>query len=394
MSSTYNLKTQVGAVAIGRNEGERLRACLESLLRNLDHVVYVDSGSSDNSLAVAQSLGAHTMQLDTQSGFTAARARNAGFRRLKEVAPQIDFVQFVDGDCEVTDDWISTGLGFLTSEPQVAVICGRRREVDPTRNVYHRLTEMEWDTLAGETHSCGGDALVRRDAIEQVGGYRETLIAGEEPELCTRLRKNGWKIWRLDAEMTTHDIRMSRFRQWWKRTVRAGHAYAEVATLHGSLSERLRWRKLIGIWFWALLPAVAVALWPVIGSLSLIAAALAYALLVAKTTVYRMRKHRERLPAASLYATACVLAKWPQAIGSLAYFWNRLRGSRTPLIEYSQHAIGVRPSQYAELACDKEPLMQHTHTSRCEPTSSIVDAGLERQCSSSAHFAAGLRCCG
>ncbi|WP_261342832.1 glycosyltransferase [Pirellulimonas nuda] len=335
----------MGAIAIGRNEGERLRACLESLVRDLDHVVYVDSGSSDNSLAVAQALGVDAVQLDTRGGFTAARARNAGFRRLQQLAPNVKFVQFVDGDCEVIGGWMRAGLAFLNSKPQAAVVCGRRRETHPHLNVYHRLTEMEWETLAGETHSCGGDALFRRDAFEEVGGYRETLIAGEEPELCTRLRKNGWKIWRLDSEMTYHDIRMSTFRQWWRRTVRGGHAYAEVAALHGSLTERHRWRKLVSIWFWALLPFIAFAVWPFTGGASLIATALAYVLLIAKTSASRMRRHRDPWASALLYSTACVLAKWPQTLGSLQYSWNRLRGSRTQLIEYSQHAIGTPSKQ-------------------------------------------------
>ena len=37
---------------------------------------------------------------------------------------------------------------------------------------------------------------MRVEAFEAVGGYRAQLIAGEEPELCVRLREIGWKIWR------------------------------------------------------------------------------------------------------------------------------------------------------------------------------------------------------
>lgn len=345
MSTSEQVRGQVGGIAIGRNEGERLRACLGSLVRDVDHVIYVDSGSEDDSLEIAEQLGVETLLLDTGEGFTAARARNAGFQRLLEIAPEIEFIQFVDGDCEVVAGWIPAATEFLQTHPQVAVACGRRREIDPDRNAYHRLADMEWDTLPGETHSCGGDALIRRITFEEVGGYRDSLIAGEEPELCTRLRQLGWRVWRLDEEMTRHDIRMSHFRQWWKRAVRAGHAYAEVAALHGSLQERLRWRKLLGIWFWALLPLVAVVLLPVAGPVSFVASAVAYAMLLLKSARYRRRHHGDTAANSLLYAASCVVAKWPQAIGSLEYYWNRMRGSQTQLIEYSQQTIRVPAKQ-------------------------------------------------
>ena len=54
----------IGVVVIGRNEGERLRRCLESLGPHLAATVYVDSGSADGSVALARSLGAETVELD------------------------------------------------------------------------------------------------------------------------------------------------------------------------------------------------------------------------------------------------------------------------------------------------------------------------------------------
>ena len=257
MKSTANSNVTIGAVAIGRNEGQRLRACLGALRRDLDYVVYVDSGSTDESRTIARDLGALVVELDTSTGYTAARARNAGFRRLLE-SPDVEYVQFVDGDCEVVDGWIESAAQFLHEHPDVAVVSGRRRERDPQRNWYHRLTDMEWHAPPGEAKYCGGDAFMRVTAVRQVSGYRESLIAGEEPELCVRLRKAGWRVWRLDREMTWHDIRMSSFRQWWRRAVRSGHAYAEGAALHGAPPERHWVKESRSIWIWsAVLPLVA-----------------------------------------------------------------------------------------------------------------------------------------
>src|SRR5262249_30270274 len=160
-------------------------------------IVYVDSGSTDDSVAFARSRGVEVVELDMSIPFTAARARNEGLDRLLKVDPEVHFVQFVDGDCEVQQGWLQKAEQTLQSETAVAVVCGRRRERFPQSSIYNRLCDMEWDTPIGEAGACGGDAMMRVPALRQVGGYRASLIAGEEPELCTRLRGAGWKVLRL-----------------------------------------------------------------------------------------------------------------------------------------------------------------------------------------------------
>lgn len=250
----------IGVVAIGRNEGERLRRCLQSLLPGAVTVVYVDSGSEDGSPEMARQLGADVVALDMQRPFTAARARNEGFERLLQLSPDVEWVQFVDGDCEVVQGWLPVAVEFLQCHPAYAVVCGRRRERYPERSVYNRLCDAEWNTPVGDAKSCGGDALFRVSAFDAVGGYRNGLIAGEEPELCVRLRQRGWKVHRLDHEMTLHDAAMTRLGQWWKRSVRAGHAFAEGAWLHGGPPERHWVRETLRALLWGLAIPVGVAL--------------------------------------------------------------------------------------------------------------------------------------
>ena len=67
----------------------------------------------DGSTQVALSHGADVIELNMNVPFTAARARNAGFRRLREVAPDLRYVQFVDGDCELID-WMGRPGTFLS----------------------------------------------------------------------------------------------------------------------------------------------------------------------------------------------------------------------------------------------------------------------------------------
>jgi GT2 family glycosyltransferase len=324
---------RVGVVVIGRNEGERLRRCVQSLDPASRPTVYVDSGSSDGSPELAETLGAEVLQLDMSIPFTAARARNAGLERLLKNSPEVELVQFVDGDCEVDPDWFPASAAALDAQRDVVVVCGRRREKHPEASVYNRLCDLEWDTPVGEAQACGGDALMRVAAVKAAGGYRDDLIAGEEPELCVRLRANGGRVFRLASEMTLHDAAMTTFRQWWTRNVRAGHAFAEVSHLHARSPFGIWKREARSNWVWGVIvPVLAIAPTPVTWGLSLILL-LGYPVLYFK--IRRGRRQRgDDSATAGLYARYCVLSKFPQAMGQLRYWRNRVFGRRNRLIEY------------------------------------------------------------
>ncbi|MBD0263363.1 MAG: glycosyltransferase family 2 protein [Tolypothrix sp. Co-bin9] len=325
---------QIGVVAIGRNEGNRLKECLLSVLGEGITIVYVDSGSTDGSLALAHSLGVHVVELDLSIPFTAARARNAGFEHLLQVNPSIEFVQFVDGDCRVVQGWLQRAADELLAQPDVVVVCGRRREEFPQNSIYNRLCDIEWDTPVGEAKACGGDAMMRVNALKQTSGFNPTLIAGEEPELCVRLRQGGGKISRINAEMTLHDAQITRFAQWWKRSLRGGHAYAEGSWLHRGTPERHWVKESRSIWFWGLLlPLVAIATAPLTFGLSILLLLMAYALLgyrVYKNALHRGLKSED----AFLYSLFCVLGKFPQVQGQIQFHISRLLKRQRTLVEY------------------------------------------------------------
>lgn len=327
-----NFGSRLGAVVIGRNEGERLKQCLTSLCHDIKHIVYVDSGSTDGSLDLALSLGIKIVSLDLSQPFTAARARNAGLAELVENHPSLDYIQFVDGDCEVQPSWLNNATDFLESHPDFAAVCGRRRERYPEASIYNLLCDIEWDTPIGEAKACGGDALFRLTALQAVNGYRESLIAGEEPEMCFRMRRLGWKVMRLDVEMTLHDAAMTRVGQWWKRNQRAGHAFAEAYALHGQSEERFRKSDCKSIILWAaIVPMVilGLSLWhPVMLLLLLI-----YPLQITRLTL-RYQSRFQNLKQPFLYSVSNVFGKWPQLKGMMEFKINSLRGIRSHLIEY------------------------------------------------------------
>lgn len=336
--------SDLGIVAIGRNEGERLRTCLESAVPRARHVVYVDSGSTDGSLELARALGAEVVELDTSIPFTAARARNAGFERLEALGAGLRYVQFVDGDCELESGWLGRARQVLESSPNVVVVCGRRRERHPEATVYNLLCDMEWDTPIGETAECGGDALIRVDAFRAVGGYRSDLIAGEEPELCGRLIAAGGRVLRIDEPMTLHDARMDTFGQWWTRNVRSGHANAEGGSRQVERASARAGRETRSTWLWGLgFPVAAIAAglaaapWLAAAILSL------YPLQIVRIARRRPKPNFDTR-AQYLYAASCVVGKLPNVQGQLRYALGRLTGRRSALIEYKGPDAEGRPS--------------------------------------------------
>lgn len=313
----------VAAIAIGRNEGERLERCLASLDACGARIVYVDSGSTDGSLEAARKIGAEVVELDTSVPFTAARARNAGFERLAKLG-MTKFVQFIDGDCEMDPDWIPTGQAALEANPELGVVCGRRRERHPEASVYNRLADAEWNTPIGPAKACGGDALMRSEAVSQVNGFDPRMIAGEEPELCLRMAREGWKIERIDAEMTMHDAQLMRFAQWWRRNRRAGFAFAEGSARYGRAPERHWVKETRKILVWAGLIPLGVG-----GGFLLIGPPALLGLLVYPLQVIRLsgRMGWER-------AFFITLGRFPEMQGVLDYWWRRATGGPQELIEY------------------------------------------------------------
>ena len=320
----------LGMVIIGRNEGERLRRCLESCRAVGARRVYVDSGSTDGSVQLALDVGAQVVRLDMTRPFTAARARNAGLHELRRQFPDVALVQFIDGDCELLPQWLESARRFLVAHPEIVAVAGRLRERFPEKSVFNRLCDIEWNTPVGEARSFGGIVLARVEAIDAAGGFREDLIAGEEPELCVRLRARGGRLWRLDEDMAWHDANMLRLSQWWRRTLRSGHAFAEGASLHGAPPERHFAGETRRALLWgAVLPLAILAL--------ACATPLAWVLLLIYPLQWlrigaRLARHHAPIP--WLQGGFLLLGRFPEALGVLKFYRGRLVGRRSGLIEY------------------------------------------------------------
>lgn len=325
--------SSIGIVVIGRNEGERLKNCIRSLSHNLSlRIVYVDSASTDDSVAFVKAQGFDVVELDMSLPFSAARARNEGYRFLRKQYANINFIQFVDGDCEVHPDWLNLAEKRLQTCPKLAAVCGRRKERYPEKTIYNKLCDIEWDTPIGEAMATGGDFLCRSGALEQVNGFNPQVIAGEEPELCFRLRREGWNIERLDAPMTLHDANMTSIKQWFKRSERSGHAYAQGFAMHGRSEEAYYRRDIIRIIFWAFVLPIGIFVSSFAVSAACFLGFFIYPAKIMQITNKEAPKYGAMV--ASAYAASLVMGKFPQLKGVFNYYVKRASGRNFQIIEY------------------------------------------------------------
>lgn len=325
----------LSVVVIGRNEGPRLERCLLSIRNMTDpgcdiEIVYVDSASCDGSVRLAAALGARVIVVQPRRP-TAALGRNAGWR-----ASSGSFVLFLDGDTVLEPSFVVQSLADFAED--TAVVWGNRREIHPEASVYNRVLDLDWISPPGIVDYCGGDALMRREVLEAVGGYDETLIAGEEPEMCRRIRSAGWKILHADRPMTGHDLAMTKWSQYWRRAVRTGYAYAEVSgRFRGSglpfwetearhnCSRAIAWIVLI-----AASAGISVSFASVLPVLSLLALVVLLALRTAAKTAWKSPDFFTRF----LYGIHSHLQQIPIYIGQLQFRRDRSRGRIRGLIEY------------------------------------------------------------
>lgn len=331
-----NVSETVGVVVIGRNEGERLRRCLTAPGIAGLTTVYVDSGSTDGSIELARSLGVEALALDSDRPYTAARGRNAGIAHLIEHHPNLRLVQLLDGDTEIDDDFISAALAELNTDPVIGAVSGRLRERSRASSKYNRLCDMEWNHQPGESDAFSGNVLLRIATWQDAGGYDETLIAGEDPELSLRVRRKGWSIRSIDAAMGLHDADMHTFSQWWTRTTRTGHAFAEGADMHKAAGHYQKEVRSIG--FWAGVVPALLGLSSLLGFRNRIAWLGLGAVAIYPLQWWRIRGHRlatnDSVDDAQLYATHVMIGKFAELRGVIQYHINKMRGTRQGLVEY------------------------------------------------------------
>lgn len=330
---------KLSVVIIGRNEGERLVRCIQSVQAMAGitaaemEIIYVDSDSTDNSVQRAQELGVEVLQVSPTRP-SAATGRNAGWQAAKA-----EYVLFLDGDTILNANFAISALSYLQADETIAIVWGHRRELYPQHSIYQRVLDLDWLYPAGLSDFCGGDALMRKKVLTEVNGYNAELIAGEEPEMCQRIRAKGYSILHLDIPMTWHDLAMTNWRQYWRRAVRAGHAYAEIAQLfkHTGMplwahEARRNWQQ-AGFWLLLILFSLSgiyfMSFLPLLFSLGIF-----FGLSI--RTAWRYRWKSSNFITLLLYGMHSHFQQIPIAVGQIIYHYQHWLGKRQDLIEYKK----------------------------------------------------------
>ncbi len=321
----------VGLVIIGRNEARNLSLTLPRLPKNLPAVLFVDSNSSDESVAIARANNIAVLELDMSVPFTAARARNSGFHEITKSHPELEYIQFLDGDCELDASFLEKAFHHCNKYANTGIVVGRNRERYPEKTVFNAICDVEWNTPVGEILGCGGIFFIRKSLFESVGGFDESIIAAEDTELCLRVRQAGKKIFRIDAEMSLHDANMTSLKQWWIRSLRAGHAFADCRHRYRDKSEQMFVKEsqrswIFGSYFFLVLMLALSIDWK-----------FSFLLLFYPVQMIRIRRTLpSRIPEyqRTPYSVSCALAYVPQLFGQLKFHLNRLLNRQSLIIEH------------------------------------------------------------
>ena len=239
-----------GIVVVGANP----RISPEAAVRSAGDgraVVFVSVGAGDEALSKAKQAGAIVVEGDPRSLTPGGRARNAGYRQLKKIAPHIRYVQFIESDNALDPDWISNAERFMERRTEVTIVEGIFQTAPSQQAELATINEARQKSISGEVALNSSENLfVRADKFEAVGGFRGDLLMRETDDLCVRLRRRGGRIWRIDYAMLVTGAAKPSQSSWWKSGVRRGFGNAYIASLHGGPPERVGVRETARAVFW------------------------------------------------------------------------------------------------------------------------------------------------
>jgi len=163
-------------------------------------VVYVDSYSTDGSVAVAK-----------RSGFRVARPPDwyyncANGRTTGYLLTAGEFVMVLDGDMELAEGWLADGLAFLESREDAGGVAGIRDDMRLTGASFSRIPNYHRITapVQGVGDDVGGAFLFRRAALDAAGGFEPAVVPEEDFVLYAQIKKKGWELYRIDRPMIVH----------------------------------------------------------------------------------------------------------------------------------------------------------------------------------------------
>jgi len=318
-----NRTIAISIIVIGLNSAKTLESCLLSI-KNMDvpeeailkNIIYVDGGSTDRSAQIAKAVdGVKIIELSSEKA-TPGKQRNIGWR-----AAEGEWINFFDSDTEVDKNWLREAINNIDNG--IGAIFGQRKEKYPNKNWFHFIADLEWVKPVSDAKYFGGDVMIRRNVLEESGGYDESLIAGEDPELSARIRSMGYSIKGLDKIMCYHDINMDNFKQYFKRSARSGYGYASAGLKMLKNNENAWFLKMLKL----LCKGFLVLFFISISFLSTFRAGVLFAIIVIflpfSKVGFFQKNFKITFKQSCIYASHCSVVTFLQLFGVLRYFLEK-----------------------------------------------------------------------
>lgn len=206
---------QVSLVIPGRDCAGTIRPCLSAAVPLLDdpqsrlaEIVFVNDGSTDDTAAIVREF---PVKVVTTAGAGRGVARNLGWR-----AATHPLIWFVDSDCVVEPDALRLLLPHL-DDPQVGGVSGSYGNMNPDSLlaclVHEEIIERHRRMTTRVNFLATFNVLYRRTVLEEVGGFDERFLRGEDAELSFRVSRAGYELhFELESRVKHyHRTRWSRY---------------------------------------------------------------------------------------------------------------------------------------------------------------------------------------
>jgi len=194
---------KVSIIIIGRNEERGIEKCIREALRAAEQIsgaetIFVDSASTDNTVAAVRALGVRVVSLKPDWELSPSAGRYIGSRVASG-----EFVLFLDADTLIYQDFLPAAIEHFEKNPSVAGINGWLDDTDEN-GVLLTDVEKQSDTVEDVKWLRGPCCFYRHSALGEVGSFNPFLKVEEEAELGLRLVKKGWRLQIIPLSMACH----------------------------------------------------------------------------------------------------------------------------------------------------------------------------------------------
>ncbi|KAA3620026.1 MAG: glycosyltransferase [Calditrichaeota bacterium] len=199
------MKIILSVVLISKNQDWNIKRLIESVLRKTEgiqarEILLVDSASDDCTTEIAQHYPINIIRLHDSKFLTPAAGRYVGFKHTTG-----DFILFLDGDMELCPHWLDKAMELIQNQSEIAAITGQRIDLpEETQSADKPVLPVIENDRGVPVEKGGGAAMYRRSTLDEIGQFNPYLCSDEEPDICLRIRYNGYKIIELKQTIVLH----------------------------------------------------------------------------------------------------------------------------------------------------------------------------------------------